>query len=121
MNADDVTRTMQTELDAMEAERDVLEERIARYRAALQALNGERPGRRAGSPSAGTALLAALATFDVPVKTERLLDHPDLVHYSRHTLRSALSELHHRGRVSGTRGPKGFIWEPQSVRDNGAP
>jgi hypothetical protein len=91
---------------------------IRRHEQALALLSGVDPvgfvNRR--SVTAGRAIVAALATFRAPVRTEDLLDHEALVHYSRHTLRGAVSELRKAGEITGTRGPKGYIWDPPGDR-----
>jgi hypothetical protein len=96
--------------EAVQAKADA-EVRIARLSAALAALNGVTVGG-GRSRTAGKAILAAHATFEgQPVTTERLLDHADLAHYSRHTLRGALSELHRTAKLMPKeRLPKGFVW-----------
>jgi hypothetical protein len=111
--------TMQRALDVMRERRDVVDREIARFEMALAALNGDprvRAQRRKGAqdaPTRRTAILAALASFKAPVSSETLLDHSDLVHYSRNTLRRTLSELHAAGHVTAVeRTPKGFIWAP---------
>lgn len=110
---------MQRALGAMRERRDALDREIARFESAISALNGDprvRRQRRKGAQDAPTrriALLAALASFKAPVSTETLLDHPDLVHYSRNTLRRTLSELRDDGHATAIeRTPKGFIWAP---------
>ena len=114
MADDDPVGLLTERLADLVFQRDALDEAIARHRAALAALTGpEVPrGGRARPSTAGVALVAALATFAEPVSSSRLMDHPDLTHYSRHTLRTALGELRQAGRIEGTRGPKGFIWQP---------
>jgi hypothetical protein len=86
-----------------------IEGEIKRHQAALRALTGDSgAGRHIRS---GTAVLAALATYDEPVTSGTLAQHPDLVHYSEPTLRSALSALHRSGKiVSVERTPKGHLW-----------
>jgi hypothetical protein len=103
-------------IDLME-ERDAINMQIAQVEAALAALNGKLPAPRRSSPSARRALLSALASFDAPVHTSRLLDHELLVHYSRHTLRGVLTDLRRAGEISGERAPKGFIWDPRSAHE----
>jgi hypothetical protein len=95
-------------------------EEIARYEAALAIIEGDEPvpSARRGAPTARAAITAALATFDGPVSSEHLMDHPDLTHYSRHTMRTALSDLRRSGTIVGERGPKGFIWDPAASRQN---
>jgi hypothetical protein len=91
-----------------------VESEIQRREAAMSVLRGEAslPGSRAGA-RAQTAVMAALRSFDGPVSTQTLLDHPDLVHYSRNTLRSALSAAKQGGRIQvHDRTPHGYIWEP---------
>ena len=119
----DAIRAMQSRLDDLRGQRDELNEQvdavveqITRYEAAIGALTGDftkLPNRR--SATAGKAIVAALGTFKSPVRTEDLLDHDSLIHYSRHTLRGALSELHRAGKITGTRAPKGFIWDPPGM------
>ena len=109
-----VAADLRTQLDKLRTQREEIDEQILRYELALDALTGPPPSRR--SPSSRKAVLAALATFTVPVRTEDLLDHDSLVHYSRHTLRSALADLRRTGDINGERAPKGFIWDPTSVR-----
>lgn len=111
---DGILVALQAELAELRAQRKVIDERIARCEAAVSALNGDfhrLGGRR--SATAGHAILAALSTFKGPVRTEDLLDQEGLGHYSRSTLRGALSELHRSGRlVPVERTPRGYIWEP---------
>jgi hypothetical protein len=107
----DAARAMQSRLDDLRGQRADIDEQIRRYEGAIAALNGEYVRPRSGA-TARKAIVAALATYKAPVRTEDLLDHEALVHYSRHTLRSALADLHHAGEITGTRAPKGFIWEP---------
>lgn len=110
---------LERELAEMTEERDALNEQIKRYQLALAALDGTVTGRPRSGSTARTAILAALGSYTVPVHTSTLLDHESLVHYSRHTLRTALADLHHAGAIDGERGPKGFIWNPASVSVNG--
>jgi hypothetical protein len=103
-----------TLLDLTE-ERMALDREIAKRKAALDVLRGNVPPPRRSSPTARRSLLEALATFDTPVHTTRLLDHELLVHYSRHTLRGALADLHRAHEIEGERAPKGYIWDPRSA------
>ena len=115
MTDDDPVGLLSAKLADLVAQREALDEAIARHRLALAALTEDELPRvaRLRKPStAGVALVAALATFAEPVSSSTLMDHPDLTHYSRHTLRTALGELRQAGRIEGTRGPKGFIWQP---------
>jgi hypothetical protein len=103
-------------LTAARAGRERLDIQIARYEVALQALTGDTLPVLRQTSTAGVAIKAALASFTEPVHTSALLDHPDLVHYSRNTLRTALNELRRSGQVrAAARTPKGFIWEPPSA------
>jgi hypothetical protein len=113
--SDGISDALEAELAEMRAQREVLDEGIARREAALAALHGDYAvnGKRRRPSTAGTAILAALTTFKGPVTSTALLDHESLTHYSRHTLRSALSELTRSGRLTPLeRGPHGFIWAP---------
>lgn len=114
LDNDELLPALEERLAVMRAERDALDEQIRRHEAAVAALNGRTPTKvRARSGEiARQAILAAWATHKAPVRTEDLLDHESLIHYSRNTLRSALADLHHLGKLSGTRGPKGYIWDP---------
>jgi hypothetical protein len=112
-----LTKTVQEQLEGELAvaieQRDALDQQIRRYQGAIAALNGDVVATRTKSGKvAQKAILAALGTFTVPVRSEDLLDHDSLKHYSRHTLRTALADLNHQGKVTGTRAPKGFIWDP---------
>lgn len=114
---DAAIQSMQARLDDLRGQRAMLDEQIRRYEGAIAALGGNPITTRLAnkrSATAGKAILAALGTFKTPVRTEDLLDHDSLIHYSRHTLRGSLSELHRSGQIDGTRGPKGYIWEPPS-------
>lgn len=116
-NGDQATQLLENQLQGAIAQRDGLNEQIARLRAALDLLNGNVPPPRVNraSETVRKSVLAALGSFDGPVHTSRLLDHELLVHYSRHTLRSALADLHHAEMIQGDRAPKGFIWDPRSA------
>ena len=111
---------LEAELHQLIQQRTELNAQIARYEGALASLDGRVPAQRRTSPSVRGSVLAALGTFKSPVHTSRLLDHELLVHYSRHTLRSALADLHRAGEIEGERAPKGFIWNPKSVNGHGA-
>lgn len=129
MNGDDDERTpddpVREQLDAMielaEDRRMLLAREIAiidadvtRWRSARAVLDGQPPPGRVRSKSTRPALLAALASFQAPVTTQTLLDHPDLVHYSRSALRSTLGELRKGGLIRVVeRTPHGFIWSPE--------
>jgi hypothetical protein len=115
----EVVSRLEDELMELNAQRAELDQKIKQLTTALGVMNGEMPAPRRSSPTARRSLVAALASFDTPVNTSRLLDHDLLVHYSRHTLRSALTDLHRAGEISGERAPKGFIWDPRSASTNG--
>lgn len=112
-------RTVEDQLEAELIElidqRRELDREIKRREGALDALRGAPIAPRRSSPTARASILAALSTFRAPVHTSALLDHDLLVHYSRHTLRGALADLHRAGEIEGIRAPKGFIWKPASV------
>jgi septal ring factor EnvC (AmiA/AmiB activator) len=97
---------------------DALDETIERHRSAIAALRGEPAPRRRSRrpderPTTKVAIMAALATFSGPVLSATLMDHDDLAHYSRHTLRSALTALQRSGEIRVVeRTPKGFIYAP---------
>ena len=114
MTDDDPVGLLSAKLADLVAQREALDEAIARHRLALAALTEDELPRvtRRGPSTAGVAIVAALATFTEPVHSSTLMDHDNLTHYSRHTLRTALSELHRAGRIEGTRTPKGFVWQP---------
>lgn len=105
---------MEALLQEWKGKRTEAEEQIARYETAIAALKGATVswGHKRSS-TAGRAILAALASFKAPISTQTLLDHPELSHYSRQTLRGALSELNRTGQVHAVeRTPHGFIWSP---------
>lgn len=90
-----------------------VEGEIQRYEAALGVLTGELTVRssRKGARTTGIAILAALNSFSGPVHTSALLNHDDLVNYSRNALRSALGELKRSGQLTPVeRTPHGYIW-----------
>lgn len=117
MSEPDPVQLLQERLDGMRAERQRLDEQIVRTEVALQALVGDViPGGNKTGSTARAAVRAALATFDAPVLSEQLMDHPNLVHYSRHTLRSALSDMRRTGQLRAERLPKGFLWDPESAK-----
>lgn len=116
-----VVEQLQTQVETKRQQREEhtraarqLDQDITRIEAAIAALSGEAPGRfnNKRSRTAGMAILAAHTSFGgKPVNTSTLLDHEDLVHYSRQTLRGALSELHRGGQLTPReRSAKGFIW-----------
>ena len=110
--SDDLVGQLTHELADLVAQRKAIDERIVRLRAALSALTDDTLPTVRPPSTAGVAILAALATFSDPVHSSTLMDHPSLMHYSRHTLRAALTQLRASGSIEGTRGPKGFIWQP---------
>ena len=92
----------------------VVDREIDRYETALAVLDGDLTvgNQRRGSRTAGIAIVAALNSFSGPVHTSTLLDHDDLVNYSRTSLRSALSELKRTGQlIPVERTPHGYIWQ----------
>jgi hypothetical protein len=104
---------MTDQLGDLIAERDELDEQIDRLRVAISALKGDRKWSQTRGKTAGIAVRAAAASFTEPVSTQTLLDHSDLVNYSRQTLRSALAELHRTGQMTAVeRTPHGYIWAP---------
>ena len=105
--------TLTDQRDELVTERNELDERIEQMTVAISALKGDRKWSRTRGKTAGIAVRAAAASFTEPVSTQTLLDHDDLVHYSRQTLRSALSELHRTGQMTAVeRTPHGYIWAP---------
>jgi hypothetical protein len=89
-----------------------VEDDVRRHENALRVLNGE-PIQQRGSKTTGIAIIAALNSFPGPVHTSALLDHDDLVHYSRNALRAALGELKRQGKLTPVeRTPHGYIWAP---------
>jgi hypothetical protein len=121
-NVDDVVEQLRTQRELLldqlaekEREARAIDDEIARVEAAITTLLDKSRGRRRNggrSNTAMVAILAAHATFNgTPVHSSTLFDHDDLVHYSRHTLRSALAELHRSGQLTPkSRAPKGYIW-----------
>jgi hypothetical protein len=110
---EEIVAELSESLAQLRVERARLDEEIARVEGAIAALDGHVVGRRHGGSTARAAVLATLATFDEPVHTTTLLDHELLTHYSRHTLRAAIGELHKAGQMKSVeRTPRGFIWAP---------
>ena len=110
---DAVVAELRSRLETAQAERAQAQDEIERYTAAIAALTGERQDRRSYRGTTGTAIVAALTTFAGPVSSETLLDHSSLAHYSRHTLRGALSQLKKDGRIQvAERTNRGYIWQP---------
>jgi hypothetical protein len=110
---DNVVQDLEARLTDAQADLAAAQEKVERYTAALEALTGERQAKGSYRGTTGAAILAAAATFTGPMTTQTLLDHPDLARYSRHTLRSALTQLRRDGRIEPLeRTSGGYVWKP---------